>query len=76
MFHVSADRFRSWMARIDEVLDDVLGDPPVLDSVHPHRVPLRWTYERRGGAVPSRPAHCLSPVHQGSRMRQLDPTPR
>ncbi len=62
MFRVSTERFQSWLTRIDEALDDVLGDPrdPVHD--HPHRIALRLTYERRGGSVSPRPAHCVSPV--------------
>jgi hypothetical protein len=64
------------MARIDEALDDVLGDPPVVERDHPHRIPLGWSYERRGGSVPPRPAHCLSPVRQGARPRHRDRAPR
>jgi hypothetical protein len=94
MFHASAERLRSWMARIDEALDDVLGDPPVVEHAggssivehagdppiaggdHPHRTPLDWKRDRRGGSVPPRPAHCLSPVRQGVPVRQSDPAAR
>ncbi len=72
MFHASSDRLRSWMAHIDEALDDVLGDPPAPEIIHPHRVPLSWTYERRGGSVRPRPAHCTSPVRAGGDARQPD----
>jgi hypothetical protein len=55
------------MARLDEALDDVLGDPVLAvqphPDPHPHRTPLRWSHERRRGSVPPPPAHCLSPVH-------------
>jgi hypothetical protein len=76
MFRASTDRFRSWLTRIDEALDDVLGDPLVPAHVHPHRVPLRLTYERRGGSVPPGAAHCISPVRAGRGSRRLEPTAR
>lgn len=64
------------MARIDEALDDVLGDPPAIEQDHPHRVPLSWEFNRRGGSVPPPPAHCLSPVRQGALGRHPDPVAR
>lgn len=64
------------MARIDGTLDDVLGDPRLLENDHPHRIPLRWNYERRGGSVPPRAAHCISPVRRGDSMRQPGVTAR
>jgi hypothetical protein len=80
------------MARVDEALDDVLGDPlPVehghsyciepdylhrIEPDHPHRTPLGWKRERRGGSVPPRPAHCLSPVRQVAPGRHADPAAR
>jgi hypothetical protein len=60
------------MARIDEALGDVLGDPPIVGRDHPHRLPLGWKYDRRGGSVPPRPVHCLSPVRQGAPGRHPD----
>jgi hypothetical protein len=66
MFQSSKKRLRAWMTLADEVL----GAPPPADAhldprpwmMHPHRRPLRWQHERRGGAVPAAPAHCLCPV--------------
>lgn len=72
MFRAPTERFRSWMARVDEALDDVLGDPLVDEEPHPHRTPLRWRYDRRQGSVAPRPAQCLSPVHSGGGVRQVD----
>ena len=69
MFQSSKTRLRAWLALVDDVLDDVLGDPPAdadLDlepwATHTHRRPLRWGRERRAGTVPPPPAHCLCPV--------------
>jgi hypothetical protein len=58
MFQSSARRLRALLS----LADDVLGDPLAPETPHPHRRPLRFEYERRPGAVPPRPAHCLSPV--------------
>jgi hypothetical protein len=66
MFQSSAKRLRAWLS----VLDDVLGDPPPEVALHPHRRPLRWQHERRGGSVPARPAHCLSPIRAGTDQRE------
>jgi hypothetical protein len=65
-------KFLTWLERIDEALDDVLGDPLIAEPPHPHRIPLRWSYERRRGSLPPRPAHCLSPVRGGGGARQPD----
>jgi hypothetical protein len=62
MFQSSTKRLRAWLS----VLDDVLGDPPLETTPHPHRRQLRCRHERRGGSVPARPAHCLSPVRADS----------
>ena len=58
MFHSSAGRLRAWLSRFE----DILGDSPTPEAPHPHRRPLRWERSRRAGAVPARPAHCISPV--------------
>jgi hypothetical protein len=54
------------LALADEVL---VGGPPADAHVepgpwatHPHRQPLRWQRDRRGGSVPAAPANCLCPV--------------
>jgi hypothetical protein len=67
MFQSSANRLRAWLA----LAEDVLGDPPDdahrdLEAweTHPHRRPLRWQRERRGGSVPAAPAHCLCPIRR------------
>ncbi|HEY4829224.1 MAG TPA: hypothetical protein VIH85_20800 [Solirubrobacteraceae bacterium] len=67
MFSSSANRLRAWLA----LADDFLGDPPddaqpELEpwETHPHRRPLRWQRERRGGSVPAAPAHCLCPIRR------------
>jgi len=57
MFQSSKKQLRALMDRFE----DVLGDPPQA-APHPHRMPLRWEHARRPGAVPARPAHCISPV--------------
>ncbi len=69
--------FRPMLTRLRAVLelaDDLLGDPydepqppsaQLHTGTHPHRQPLRWERRRRPGAVPSKPAHCLSPVRHG-----------
>jgi hypothetical protein len=88
MFRASTDRLRTWFTRVDEALDDVLGDSrvdmlgdsradvlgesPVPVHRHPHRFPLRWQHDRRGGSVPPRPAHCISPVHARGGTLPLD----
>jgi len=69
MFRASTDRLRSWLTHIDQALDDVLGDPTSDVHGHPHRVPLRWKPDRRGGSIPPRPAHCVSPVRAGAAER-------
>jgi hypothetical protein len=58
MFQSSSGRLRAWLSRFE----DILGDPPAPAPPHPHRRPLRWEHARRAGAVPARPAHCISPV--------------
>jgi hypothetical protein len=58
MFQSSKARLRALLDRFD----DILGDPVDTAPPHPHRTPLRWERERRPGAVPARPAHCISPV--------------
>jgi hypothetical protein len=67
MFHSSANRLRAWWT----LAEDILGDPPAdahhdLEpwETHPHRRPLRWERERRGGSVPAPPAHCLCPIRR------------
>ncbi len=62
---------RAWLALADDLLEDVLGDPPAdahddLEpwETHPHRRPLRWQRERRSGSVPPAPAHCLCPIRR------------
>jgi hypothetical protein len=84
MFSSSANRLRAWLA----LADDFLGDPPFFGDppedaqpelepweTHPHRRPLRWQRERRGGGVPAAPAHCLCPIrrapHAGGRDEAL-----
>jgi hypothetical protein len=62
MFQSSTTRLRAWLKRVDDVLEDVLGDPPAAAQPHPHRRPLRWERTRRAGSVSARPAHCLSPI--------------
>jgi hypothetical protein len=68
MFLSSVHRLRAWL----ELADDLLGDPPAdaqpdLEpwETHPHRRPLRWQRERRGGSVPAPPAYCLCPIRRG-----------
>jgi hypothetical protein len=75
MFQSSTTRLRVWLQRLDDVLDDILGDPPpdapaappLPESpvAHPHRQALRWKRARRGGSVSARPGHCLSPIRAG-----------
>jgi hypothetical protein len=67
MFHSSANRLRAGWA----LTEDFLGDPPAdaqrhLEpwETHPHRRPLRWQRERRGGSVPAAPAHCICPIRR------------
>jgi hypothetical protein len=66
MFQSSANRLHAWLKLLDDALDDVLGDPPVVDAPrHPHRRQLRLERRRRPGSVPASPASCLSPVRSG-----------
>ncbi|HUO71984.1 MAG TPA: hypothetical protein VMU39_14540 [Solirubrobacteraceae bacterium] len=60
MFQSSSNRWRAWLSRFE----DILGDPSVDAPPHPHRLPLHWERTRRAGAVPARPAHCISPVRR------------
>jgi hypothetical protein len=84
MFQSSSKRVRAWLSRFEDVVDDVLGDPPVdaprttnrsTWSAHPHRRPLRSHRRRRPGSVAAAPAVCISPVRapreQGERERAL-----
>jgi hypothetical protein len=68
MFQSSTKRLRAWMALADEVLGAAPPADAHLESrpwaTHPHRRPLRWQRERRGGTVPATPAHCLCPVRR------------
>jgi len=71
MFYSSANRLRAWWELVEDLLEDFLGDPPAdaqsdLEpwETHPHRRPLRWQRERRGGSVPAAPAHCLCPIRR------------
>jgi hypothetical protein len=66
MFQSSKQRLRAWLDVVDEML---VGDPPVdahaeppVWATHPHRRALRVQRARRGGSVPTAPAHCLCPV--------------
>ena len=52
------NRLRGWL----RWTEDILGDPQDDVLLHPHRRELRWERSRRPGAVPPRPAHCISPV--------------
>jgi hypothetical protein len=65
MFQSSAKRLRAWLSRFDDVLADPPADAQSPDErllSHPHRRPLTWERSRRPGAVPARPAYCISPV--------------
>jgi hypothetical protein len=62
MFQSSAKRLRAFLS----LADDFLGDPEP-ETPHPHRRPVRISYERRGGSVAAAPAHCLSPVRPAPR---------
>ena len=72
MFH----RASRPLDRLLSLLDDVLGDAfeEAADhphaAAHPHRRPLRWERERRGGSVAPAQAHCLSPVRTSSPIRE------
>jgi hypothetical protein len=68
MFQSSKSRLRALLDRVD----DFLGDPEDVAPPHPHRTPLRWERERRPGAVPARPAHCISPVRADPRRVERD----
>jgi hypothetical protein len=68
MFQSSKARLRALLDRFD----DILGDPPEAALPHPHRAPLRWERERRPGAVPVRPALCISPVRAESQRGRRD----
>ena len=72
MFRSSLNRWRAWIERFE----DILGDPPDVAPPHPHRRPLRWERTRRHGAVPERPAHCISPVVRGARRSDRTTTQR
>jgi hypothetical protein len=85
MFQSSSKRLRAWMSRLEDVVDDVLGDPSDDErrqitnrstwSAHPHRRPLRSHRQRRPGSAAPRPAVCISPVRAsrepGSRERAV-----
>lgn len=59
MFGSSARRLRALLTLADEML----GHPEPEEQIpHPHRRPVRISYERRRGSVSAPPAHCLSPV--------------
>jgi hypothetical protein len=68
MFHSSKKRLAAWLERFD----DILGDPVEPAPPDPHRTPLRWERDRRPGAVPPRPAHCLCPVRSGPQPGRRD----
>jgi hypothetical protein len=65
MFQSSANRLRTWLSRVDDLLADHPDEaqaPSHSTDTHPHRRELRWQRDRRAGSVPARPAHCISPV--------------
>jgi hypothetical protein len=69
MFQSSAARLRSWWSAVTE---DILGGDLEADEAdvdyfrsHPHRRPLSGQRVRRDGAIPPRPAHCLTPIRPG-----------
>lgn len=71
MFQGSVNRFRAFMAHVDDMLVGTDGDAdvqadagaaPAATAPHPHRRPVRINRVRRDGAVPPRPALCLCPV--------------
>jgi hypothetical protein len=70
MFRSPIAKIRSWLT----LADDVLGEPEVVP--HPHRRPLTYKPVRRHGAVPSRPAVCVSPVRPAPGRRSGDAAPR
>jgi hypothetical protein len=72
MFQSSSKRLRAWL----RWTEDILGDPPEDVQPHPHRRELRWDRERRGGSVPARPAHCISPVRPAKNFTRRDPAVR
>jgi hypothetical protein len=83
MFRASASRLLSWLTEAtDAVLAGEVADaPPAIEyfRAHPHHdrllAPARV---RRGGAVPARPAHCLTPLRAATRpasqLRDVAPT--
>jgi hypothetical protein len=65
MFRSSANRLRVWVALAEGLLDGPSPEEPVQPwETHPHRRPLRWQWERRGGSVPPAPAYCLCPIRR------------
>jgi hypothetical protein len=75
MFRSTARNLRSWRtdfsddilgADLPSTLDDTAPDPLEYHLNHSHRRPLGTARPRREGAVPARPAHCLSPVRADS----------
>jgi len=68
MFQSSHSRIRALLGRAEEAAIEISAAVPP----HPHRRPLRFERTRRAGAVPARPAHCISPV-RASRAQARDP---
>jgi hypothetical protein len=65
MFQSSANRLRTWVSRVDDLLADHPDEAQPIEEPfrsHPHRRALRWDRERRPGSVPAAPAHCICPV--------------
>jgi hypothetical protein len=73
MFRSSIAKIRSWLTLAD---DDLLGEPEVVVPHHPHRRPLTYKPVRRHGAVPARPAVCVSPVRPAPGRRSGDAAAR
>lgn len=58
MFQSSKLRIRGLL----DLVDEMLADPPEPVAPHPHRRPVTLRVQRRSGAVPAKPMHCLCPV--------------
>ncbi len=78
MFQSSKQRILAWFDRVDDLLADHPDESGAaggcaLDALahHPHRQPLRWERSRRPGAVPARPAVCVSPVYRPAAVRAV-----
>jgi len=71
MFQRRLRPFRAVLSLVDDMLGDDFAEA-ADEAPHPYRRSLRWQRVRRPGSVPSRAAHCISPVRATASPRERE----